>query len=74
MMNMPNAVVDRNMPDVIIDRIPFRSEKQPATPLMVLVECNGVRHVAKQDATGKWRTLSRHKELRGPVEVVKVLR
>ena len=41
---------------------------------MVLVECNDVRHLASQDPDGKWKTLSRHKELAGEVQVIKVVR
>jgi hypothetical protein len=36
----------------------------------VLVECRGKRRIASQDRTGKWRTLSRWKELKGVVEVI----
>lgn len=41
---------------------------------LVLLECNGVRHLAKQDKDGKWRTVSKRKELRGYVVIVKVVR
>lgn len=40
---------------------------------MVLVECDGVRHLAIQDHVGKWRTISRKKELVGLIEIVKML-
>jgi hypothetical protein len=63
-----------NMAHSIIDRMPERADKPPYLDLMVLVECDGVRHVANQDASGKWRTLSRRKELKGVVQVVKVVR
>jgi hypothetical protein len=41
---------------------------------LVLLECDGVRHLAKQDEDGKWRTVSRKKELRGYIVIVKVVR
>jgi hypothetical protein len=41
---------------------------------MVLIECDGVRRVASQDQSGKWKTLNRRKELQGKIEVVKVIR
>lgn len=50
------------------------TDKAPNPSQMVLVECDGVRHVATQDQFGKWRTLSRHKELLGQVEVISVVR
>jgi len=57
-----------------IDKIPERVERPIFSEQMVLVECNGVRHLASQDEAGKWKTLSRHKELQGNVEVIKVVR
>lgn len=52
--------------------------ERPQAPIyregIILVECNGTRHLAQQDERGKWKTLSRHKELRGQVEVIKVVR
>ena len=40
---------------------------------MVLVECDGIRHLAKEDRFGKWRTLSRHRELKGTIEIIKAI-
>jgi len=49
-------------------------KKQPPNPgHMVLVECEGARHLAARDASGKWRSLSGQKQLSGEVKVVKVL-
>jgi hypothetical protein len=53
--------------------MPEQSNKPPNPGRQALVECDGVRHLAKQDPSGKWRTISRQKELKGVVEIVKVL-
>jgi hypothetical protein len=53
---------------------PFGVNKAPNSSQMALVECGGKRHVAIQDKFGKWRTLSRRKELLGVVEVIKVMK
>jgi len=41
---------------------------------LVLVECDGVRHLAKQGQDGQWRTVSRQKVMKGYIVVVKVMR
>jgi hypothetical protein len=56
-----------NTTEVLPEGAPYRDR-------LVLVECDGVRRLAKQDQSGKWRTLSRHKELQGQIEIVRVVR
>ena len=57
-----------------LDQKPDLREKSPYYGKLVLVECDGVRHLAKQDYSGKWRTISRQKELDGYVVIVRVVR
>ncbi len=64
---------DVQLPDSNISKVNGQAEKPPFLGRMVLVECDGVRHVANQDRTGKWRTLSKRKELQGVVEIIRVV-
>ena len=49
------------------------NERENDSNKTVLVERDGVRHLATQDHAGKWRTISRKKELVGVIEIVKML-
>ena len=56
-----------------IPKKPEQPDKPSYLGLTVLVECDGLRRLANQDESGKWRTISRKRELQGVVKVVKVL-
>jgi hypothetical protein len=60
--------------DAISDDYPRKTDKAPNPSQMVFVECDGLRYVVNQDQSGKWRTLSSRMELKGDVQVIKVLR
>ena len=55
------------------DKMPGRTNQPPYRGRMVLVLCEGVRPLANKDRSGKWGTISRRKELRGFVEVIRVV-
>ncbi len=56
------------------EKEPIHVNRPPYYDQTVLVEWNGIRHLANQDHSGKWRTLNRRKELDGNVEVIRVVR
>ena len=59
--------------DSVEDKTADQSDQAPYLGREVLIECNGERHLASQDASGKWWTISRRKEFQGLVKVVQVI-
>jgi len=55
------------------DRSPKALFKKTSPRQLALVEYNAKRHLAEQDETGEWRTISRHKELPPSITVIKVI-
>lgn len=52
---------------------PAEENLPPFAERTVLVESEGIRHLASQDDAGKWRTLSRRRELPEPVQVIRIV-
>jgi hypothetical protein len=50
-----------------------QGESSPSENSTVLVECEGIRHLANQDSSGRWRTISRRRELPEPVQVIRIV-
>jgi hypothetical protein len=61
------------MTDLAQDKTQDQTDQPHNLIRLALIECGGVRHLAFQDQTGKWRTVSRKKEFPGIVEVIRVV-
>jgi hypothetical protein len=57
--------VQNSLPEVTLKKSSLRQ--------LALVEYDGKRHLAEQDETGKWWTISRHKELPQVITVIRLI-